>query len=1050
MSLDTRVRLWRLLVAGLVLCWMVGPDVYGEGSPRDDTLVLHYTFDYPDTTGLPGHKRIVKDHSPYGNDGEIVNKPEALRELDGRRGVLRFGGVETYVNCGNPESLHFDGDMSVEMWVRQNSLWKNPWGVIFGERGVPGFQFALENWINLALRCSDGRDVMIFPVDRDILGHEWSHIAVVVEYPRSRFYHNGKLVRDAYMPVEGVVKGRNGAKHVAEKCPIDLDELRVYRRALTAAEIAEHALGREVPPGREDELAVETHWYEETVTVRLSCKGTDYSDHTAEMTLLKGDYTDALVPQRIVLTESFEGSGRHVATAKFPLSGLENKSLDAVVRILDPDGKLVKKLNRHASLKKPEWVHTREGYSDEVLPPWTPVEAKRKWRGTVEVGVWGRRYVFSRAPFLRQIETRGKKILASPVTLKGRADGEPIAWKKGSVSLKETSKTAASLEQIGENDRATLRVNTRVEYDGYMTFECEVRARRDLSVEELTLEIPLRTRHDTLCHGDSVYPEDPKIPMNRMHTGAVRGDLAFRFSPNIWIGDEERGLCWQAESDEDWHYADKLKAIEILPRGKTTIFRANLVDVPTPLAAGEALHYKFALMATPMKPMLRDSWDLRIVRSDPYGEDLNLPDRKTNGKPTLQYYVDAGVRHLFINVADLWTYPMPFSEEFSEALHRLVEATHAHGLRLHPYLIHERFNVMAPEYDIHGLHMSSRPLRPWAYGGPGSPPAYIGYHGPVSTHYGAGSQAVVEYCAKSKAAQDAFIHSLARRFDIYGEDGVYLDGTMDLWNDPCKNTLHGCGYRAEDGSIQRTYPVFAVREFTKRIYAVVKQRRPDGVIDHHSWVINPAGLAYADMFWTGERWWHLKGKGAKDRYVAGELPLDMFRTGFMGYPLGVATEVLAYRLIGAQMGEIGRNKVSATSLLHDVPVRARTQDTPWFGTMIKFWRMRDRFGAKEAEKLFYWNNQDYVRVSPEECYATLFKHPKNGVLAFISNLRRDAQTVSAEFNLKKLGLRRKKLDVFNALTNEPVSMTSEGKLSVPLGSEEWAYIRLQPKAAKTD
>ena len=97
MSLDTRVRLWRLLVAGLVLCWMVGPDVYGEGSPRDDTLVLHYTFDYPDTTGLPGHKRIVKDHSPYGNDGEIVNKPEALRELDGRRGVLRFGGVETYV-----------------------------------------------------------------------------------------------------------------------------------------------------------------------------------------------------------------------------------------------------------------------------------------------------------------------------------------------------------------------------------------------------------------------------------------------------------------------------------------------------------------------------------------------------------------------------------------------------------------------------------------------------------------------------------------------------------------------------------------------------------------------------------------------------------------------------------------------------------------------------------------------------------------------------------------------------------------------------------------
>jgi len=86
-------------------------------------------------------------------------------------------------------------------------------------------------------------------------------------------------------------------------------------------------------------------------------------------------------------------------------------------------------------------------------------------------------------------------------------------------------------------------------------------------------------------------------------------------------------------------------------------------------------------------------------------------------------------------------------------------------------------------------------------------------------------------------------------------------------------------------------------------------------------------------------------------------------------------------------------------------------------------------------------------VSPEKCYSTLFKHPKNGVLAFISNLSCDAQTVTVEFNLEKLGLRGKKLDVFDALTNEPVSMIADGKLSVPLGSEEWVYVWLRP--AKT-
>ncbi len=86
-----------------------------------------------------------------------------------------------------------------------------------------------------------------------------------------------------------------------------------------------------------------------------------------------------------------------------------------------------------------------------------------------------------------------------------------------------------------------------------------------------------------------------------------------------------------------------------------------------------------------------------------------------------------------------------------------------------------------------------------------------------------------------------------------------------------------------------------------------------------------------------------------------------------------------------------------------------------------------------------------MRVSPEKCYATLLKHPENGVLAFVSNLRRDAQTVTVQFNLDKLGLGDQKLDVFDALTNEPVAMSEDGKLSVPLGSEEWVYVWLRPK-----
>ncbi len=84
-----------------------------------------------------------------------------------------------------------------------------------------------------------------------------------------------------------------------------------------------------------------------------------------------------------------------------------------------------------------------------------------------------------------------------------------------------------------------------IEYDGYMLVDCTLRAKQELNLKRLHLQIPLRPMHAGLCYGAWVYPEESwQKWMTAMHSGAVGGDLAFRFSPNIWLGDEQRGLCW--------------------------------------------------------------------------------------------------------------------------------------------------------------------------------------------------------------------------------------------------------------------------------------------------------------------------------------------------------------------------------------------------------------------------------------------------------------------------------------------------------------------------
>ena len=59
-----------------------------------------------------------------------------------------------------------------------------------------------------------------------------------------------------------------------------------------------------------------------------------------------------------------------------------------------------------------------------------------------------------------------------------------------------------------------------------------------------------------------------------------------------------------------------------------------------------------------------------------------------------------------------------------------------------------------------------------------------------------------------------------------------------------------------------------------------------------------------------------------------------------------------------------------------------------------------------------------------------------------------SKEITVALNPVKLGLRGRKLDVLNALTNTPVAITPDGKVSLKLGSEEWVYIWLRPKSGQ--
>ncbi len=689
------------------------------------------------------------------------------------------------------------------------------------------------------------------------------------------------------------------------------------------------------------------------------------------------------------------------------------------------------------------WFGSKEGVSEEVAPPWTPLRLEQGV-DSIRISPWGRRYDFGPSVFPDKIQSRGRSILAEPIRIVARANGETQEWQADSISLEEKTPARIVFSQKAVSSALVLSARTQVEYDGVVRIDWKVEPRRPVTLEQLTFELSLnRENARYLYHYPGTWgtpdvgslPEKtfvisaPLLGLDEKRHGNIQG-----FRPLIWLGDEERGLAWFSESDKNWYTNDAANVIEIVTEGDKVTLKLHLVSIPLELSPeGKSsednkmippeegplanLTYTFGLQATPVKPVTKDVWDYRIthMNQDTYGPPemrLKIPES------VLDKLASFGVRTVCFHEhwADAEGY---FMTPHGEDLKWLVNACHERGIQFLPYLGF-LISELANEWPQVGEQCKALP----EYG----TPAYRPYDCPPQP---------VQYAhivCYNSVWQDAVVAGIGRLMDEYDVDGVYLDGTAQPFG--CLNRAHGCGYMRPNGEMALTYPIFAVRNLMRRIYNVVRSRRPDGQVNVHNSTAMPIPtLSYATSTWDGEQF----GKNIDPAtFALDTLPLDAFRTEFMGHQWGVPAEFLCR---GA--APFSRQDCYAFTLLHDVLIREGYENhSELLDLQSRLWRLSDEFGRREATWLPYWNNEEFVTASPEGAYASLYNHPKNGVLAVISNLSRDHATVGVQLHLDKLGLRAKGLSASDALTNEPVEM-KDGNIQLSLPSLGWRLVWLK-------
>ena len=206
--------------------------------PQPGTLAAAYSFD-------EGAGQVVADASGNDNEGVLTGATWS----DGRFGkAVSFDGIDDWVTVADAASLDLTTAMTLEAWVKPTDVTRTTtWQTVLMKEMPGEISYSLygssvptgqpRGQVNLGTTTGDVSGPSALPVNT------WTHVAATYDGSNMRLYVNGNQA--AWTPSSGPLDTSNGPLRIGGNSvwPTEdfaglVDEVRVYGRALSAAEVA--------------------------------------------------------------------------------------------------------------------------------------------------------------------------------------------------------------------------------------------------------------------------------------------------------------------------------------------------------------------------------------------------------------------------------------------------------------------------------------------------------------------------------------------------------------------------------------------------------------------------------------------------------------------------------------------------------------------------------------------------------------------------------------------------------------------------------------------
>ena len=429
-----------------------------------------------------------------------------------------------------------------------------------------------------------------------------------------------------------------------------------------------------------------------------------------------------------------------------------------------------------------------------MLWPYQPVQVEN---GGAQSKYWGGVFYLDGLCLPRQLQVTANaewrpalleqrpSVLEREVTLSAQAKGKPapviMQGFPRTTTVKDQQATLRGYGKIG--DDIEVQSDATFAQDGSLWVKLTLRPAIDVSsgrdvrrtsalLDQLTMDIPFRNEvaRSMVAYGAPGYgsftigaiPRDAGVVWDSTKIG--RSVLTVgNFLPQVWLGNEQRGLLFMAESNQGWEHKDQPDQ-QVVRNADEVILRLNLIQSPITLTGARSI--TFGLLPTPMRKMT-PGW--RMLNCD---FSQNFADHASTGR--------------MVSSSDPYNASvMPVSYEKSRLLmfyNTQSMLSRAGGVEFAPHTERGVYESISNDQEARNYFGAEWTQNTWT-------PAF----------------------------QNHLAWNMQQWIDKGGFTGIYHDQFCPA---PVTNSITGAAYRLPDGRTNSGYNLRADRLFNMREYAL--------------------------------------------------------------------------------------------------------------------------------------------------------------------------------------------------------------------------------------